>query len=56
MSMKAFRDPLPQLELEDAAVEGERLLDVADFQGDVVHADEFGFGHGLFPPEDWWLL
>jgi hypothetical protein len=28
-----------QLEVEDRAVEVERLVDVADFQGDVVQAD-----------------
>jgi hypothetical protein len=29
-----------ELEVEDAPVEGERLLDVADLEGDVVDADE----------------
>ena len=34
-----------QLEVEDAAIEGERLLDVADLDGDVVHADHPGLLH-----------
>jgi hypothetical protein len=33
------RHPPPQLELKQRAVEGERLVDVADFQRDVVEAD-----------------
>src|SRR5258708_10955306 len=32
-----------QRELEDLAVEGKRLLDVADLERDVVHADQFWF-------------
>ena len=38
-----------QLELEQAPVEGQRLLDVAHLERDVVHADRAGFaglGHG----------
>ncbi len=31
-----------QGEIEDLAVEGERFLDVADLEGDVVHADQLG--------------
>ena len=38
-----------ELELEDAPVELERLLDVADLEGDVVQADEPGAGHATSP-------
>ena len=34
-----------ELEVEDAPVELERLLDVADLEGDVVQADEPGAAH-----------
>ena len=36
-----------QREAEDLAVEGERLLDVADFERDVIDADEAGKGEGI---------
>jgi hypothetical protein len=32
--------PLPPCEIENLAVEGEGLVDIADFQRDVVDADE----------------
>ena len=32
--------PSPQLDLEDRAVEGQRLLHVPDLEGDVVEADQ----------------
>ena len=39
MSMKAIPPPAPaQLEVEEASVERQRLLDVADLEGDVVDA------------------
>ena len=34
------RRPAAQLELEESAVEGQRLLDVADLERDVVDADQ----------------
>ena len=38
----------PQREVEDFSVELKRLLDVADFEGDMIDADEAGFrGVGL---------
>ena len=41
VSMKAIpRLAAAQAQLEDPAVEGERLLDVADIEGDVVDPDE----------------
>ena len=44
-SMKAMPGlAAAQAQLEDLAVEGERLVEVADLEGDVVDADEPG-GH-----------
>ena len=46
MSTKAMRPERPRSsKLEDAPVELERLLDVADLEGDVVQADEPGAAH-----------
>ena len=38
-----------ELEVEDAPVELERLLDVADLEGDVVQADEPRAAHARIP-------
>ena len=39
----AMRAPAAQLEGEDAAIEGKRLVDAAHLQGDMVDAHEVGF-------------
>src|SRR5262245_9507012 len=44
--------PAAQLELEQAAVKGQRLLDVADLEGDMVETDGarfFWLRHGALP-------